>query len=261
MKHEELIDRVCRLHYAGMRTNEESEMVVGERWVQRTTPWSANIHANGVFHSELAEDECDGAIERAKQHFRLSGVPMSWVVTPRTRPLDFESKLAEHGFELAAVCVGMHAPTSGHRIAKSEAVKFKELGLENLGDYLIVQRDAWNIDTAGLEFFRKKLIRQFSSNVPRERVTLLAYLDDVAVGCGSMGAFGDHGGLFNCAIVPKYRNYGIYRTLVARRLEKLAEMGIEDTFIHCIKETSAPICKKLGFAELCEVKHYRLKSP
>jgi predicted acetyltransferase len=55
---------------------------------------------------------------------------------------------------------------------------------------------------------------------------------------------------------PRFRGKGVYRGLVARRLEVLRERGIPLVTIQAIADTSAPICKKLGFETVCQLAMY-----
>ena len=51
----------------------------------------------------------------------------------------------------------------------------------------------------------------------------------------------------------EYRNQGIYQSLVARRLADAQSDGMERAIIHAQTNSSAPICSKLGFREICQM--------
>ena len=58
------------------------------------------------------------------------------------------------------------------------------------------------------------------------------------------------------ATLPDFRGYGIYTSLMARRLADAAQDGIEAAVIQAVRATSAPICRKLGFVEIMPMELY-----
>jgi N-acetylglutamate synthase-like GNAT family acetyltransferase len=62
--------------------------------------------------------------------------------------------------------------------------------------------------------------------------------------------------LLSSATLPDFRGYGIYTTLIARRLADAHQDGIEAAVIQAVRATSAPICRKLGFVEIMPMELY-----
>jgi len=62
--------------------------------------------------------------------------------------------------------------------------------------------------------------------------------------------------LLSSATLRDFRGYGIYTSLMARRLADAHEDGIEAAIIQAVRETSAPICRKLGFIEMAPIELY-----
>jgi predicted acetyltransferase len=54
------------------------------------------------------------------------------------------------------------------------------------------------------------------------------------------------------AVDPEVRRQGIYHTLLAHRLREIKRRELP-AVIHCLENTSAPICLKLGFEKVCEI--------
>src|SRR2546426_793986 len=69
--------------------------------------------------------------------------------------------------------------------------------------------------------------------------SFLVYLDAPFVLLGGAGT------------LPEHRGRGLYTALVARRLADACADGRTAAVIQADRETSAPICAKLGFRELC----------
>ena len=62
--------------------------------------------------------------------------------------------------------------------------------------------------------------------------------------------------LGGAATLPEERRNGIYAALVKRRLDDARADGAEAAIIQADRDTSAPICAKLGFRELCGLELY-----
>ena len=62
--------------------------------------------------------------------------------------------------------------------------------------------------------------------------------------------------LAGAAVLEEHRGRGIYRSLVRRRLEDVRGEGIEAAVIQAVRSTSAPICRSLGFDEVCSQELY-----
>jgi len=62
--------------------------------------------------------------------------------------------------------------------------------------------------------------------------------------------------LFCAATLEAYRGQGVYTSLVARRLADAHSDGAQAAVIQAVRTTSAPICQKLGFVEMCGLEWY-----
>ena len=62
--------------------------------------------------------------------------------------------------------------------------------------------------------------------------------------------------LGGAATVPEHRGRGIYSALVAKRLADARADGRRAAVIQAVRATSAPICAKLGFREVCGLEFY-----
>jgi hypothetical protein len=67
--------------------------------------------------------------------------------------------------------------------------------------------------------------------------------------------------LGGAATVPEARAHGVYSALVKRRLADARADGREAAVIQADRDTSAPICAKLGFRELCSMEVFAWMPP
>ena len=58
------------------------------------------------------------------------------------------------------------------------------------------------------------------------------------------------------ATLGEHRGHGIYTAMVAARVADARALGKEAAVLQGDRKTSAPICVKLGFAEVCSVDLY-----
>ena len=56
--------------------------------------------------------------------------------------------------------------------------------------------------------------------------------------------------------IEEHRGKGIYTSLMARRLADAYKDGVEAAVIEAKRISSAPICKKIGFSEICGLEMY-----
>ena len=100
----------------------------------------------------------------------------------------------------------------------------------------------------------------FFSPEPIVRRVYLAYVEgvDYPVATAGMLYLPDQpiALLLSSATLPDFRGYGIYTSLMARRLADAQQDGIEAAIIQAVRETSAPICRKLGFVEIMPMELY-----
>lgn len=83
----------------------------------------------------------------------------------------------------------------------------------------------------------------------------IAYMDNIPAGSAAMRIADDYVYLMGGAVNEDFRNQGVYRTLTAHRLNRIAKLELP-AVIHCLEKTSAPIGLKLGFEKICEIHSY-----
>ena len=58
------------------------------------------------------------------------------------------------------------------------------------------------------------------------------------------------------ATLTEYRGRGVYTAMVAKRLADARDMGKDTAVLQADRKTSAPVCVKLGFKEVCSIDFY-----
>jgi len=212
---------------------------------------------NMVTSAVLTEGEADKVIRQALQHFGDKQKAFGWVVGPSARPADLAARLEAAGLTKAFDAAGMALTNLDARFRINPAVRIREVTPEEVAVASETMAEAFPAPREVVHLMYRVLFRD------RERLKTriyLAYLEGVEnpVACSSMGFVPGkpivH--LRGAATNKKHRGRGIYSSLLARRLIDARKDGAEAAVIQAIVTTSAPVCRRLGFKEVCDLKFY-----
>jgi N-acetylglutamate synthase-like GNAT family acetyltransferase len=222
----------------------------------RVTPIS-HVMANIVSGATLNENNVDETIARIIEFYTTQKKAFSWVVGPRTTPSDLGEHLLAAGLEKIMDMAGMVQTDLTTPIRTNPDVTIREATPD---DIPAVSRtmargfpnpdDLSQLYTSILFSVRDKLkIRQY-----------LAFLGDEEepVATCTMTYFPNQPiiRLAGAATLKEHRRKGIYSSMVARRLMDAHKDGIKAAVIEAKTTTSAPVCRNLGFKEICTLQMY-----
>jgi predicted GNAT family acetyltransferase len=146
-----------------------------------------------------------------------------------------------------------------HTIPTNPAITVREVGKSDLSTAATTTTRAY-----GMPFDVAELIvrAHLLNKVVRCR-TYLAYLSHVEepVGVAVMVELPNSPAVLmaSAATVAAHRGQGIYSALMARRLDDALAAGRQTAIVQALGTTSAPICKKLGFQDVCRLEMYGWK--
>jgi GNAT superfamily N-acetyltransferase len=175
-------------------------------------------------------------------------------------PPGVEEALVEHGgtidetLDVLALDLGAGQPDLG-----SHDVELR------WGTDVVTARDALSI---GVEVFGGAMPpdAEVYRTAAHEAVTLpvgrggsvVAYVDGMPVGAGGISSRGPAAGLWGGAVLDDYRGRGIYRALLAARLDYAAAHYMTMALIKGRVETSGPILRRAGFGAYGQERCYRI---
>jgi N-acetylglutamate synthase-like GNAT family acetyltransferase len=212
---------------------------------------------NMITSTTLTPGEADRTIASVCDHFARQRKAFGWMVGPSAKPEDLGAKLAKAGLTKMFDAAGMALIDLGIRFHVNPAVRIREATPEDVAVASETMAEAFPAPKDVVQFMYQVLFRD------RERLKTRIYLaymegNDEPVACSSMGFVPGkpivH--LRGAATHKKYRGRGIYGSLLAQRLTDAREDGAEAAVIQAILTTSAPVCRRLGFAELCRLQFY-----
>jgi hypothetical protein len=222
----------------------------------RITP-IAHPLANLVGQARLRDDEADAIIRRLCDLYGGQGKPFGWYVGPNDTPTDLGQRLLGAGFRPLFEYAGLALTDLATPIRTNPAVRVEE-----------IDGDAWRATNAmratafgvPLEFMVGSAEVLIQGQATLHTRFYVAYVPEQADPVAFSQMMDVPGtpivNLGGAATLPDYRGRGIYTSLVARRLADARAAGRQAAVIQAMRHTSAPICQKLGFDEVCGLAVY-----
>ncbi|MGA7910165.1 MAG: GNAT family N-acetyltransferase [Candidatus Dormiibacterota bacterium] len=210
---------------------------------------------NNVSWIRCRAEEVDDVIQEARASVSPRHLPLMWILDPETRPADFAERLLAHGARpdphsaeskvmVLASDATVDAPqVAGLRIteALADAEAFQQADRANT--------EAFEADSLGDDPHRVAARERRRRNLlaAGNRYLLLASVDGEPAGSGSLGLYPPDGAKMNGgAVRPKFRGRGVYRALVAARVEIARSAGVPGLAVWG-GDMSRPILERLGF--------------
>jgi GNAT superfamily N-acetyltransferase len=207
--------------------------------------------ANLCGDARFSEREAGALIEKVRQ--RYGTLEFGWVTGPSTRPVDLPQRLEAAGLKHEDSLAGMSLTDLSTPIAVNPAVRVKEVSMRDALAETEMMARAYGLPNDVMRVFNDLLAA--TTNRIRAR-GYFAYLDgDRPVAWSFLAYVADSPTVLlgGAATLEDYRGHGVYTALVARRLADARADGRTAAVIQADRKTSAPICAKLGFRELCSL--------
>lgn len=214
---------------------------------------------NAIFRTNFTHNP-DAMIEEQFRDYFEKGIRFRWYVHPHSQPKDLADKLKAKNPSALDVMCGLYCETNSFTDSMPEGVTVEELCEANLDDYTNAMIDGWGQSGAEAERVRGEIKRDFESGKMAYRTFLSRYRGEPA-STGGLRFLKEGGYLFGGNSRPHLRGRGAYAGLVRYRVRLLKDLGIPYCFIAARKETSAPICLKLGFQQGCELLAFTFSPP
>ena len=229
-----------------------------DRYVIRLIPTFPIPGPNSVSYVRCETDDVDGVVREVEATFAPHHVPYNWVLDPEVQPPDLAERLSRHGFvadpndsEAAVMILPEDAPLAMPDV-NGMVIHDSLRDLETFRDAERVAAEAF----AGLPFGEPMPMdasreqRWRDATMAPSRRGILATIDGEPAGSCSLTLMPPHGAIINSgAVRPIFRGRGVYRAMVARRLEMAREAGCGGLVVWGGR-MSAPILEKLGFEKV-----------
>jgi len=232
--------------------------------IGRATPSVSHPFVNLVGAAHWTDTEADTRIAEVSAYFQERNLPFIWLIGPSTTPADLPDRLQRAGFHKAVELAGMVLTDLTIPISVNPEVHIREVpDLSEALTYRELLGAAYGMPPEVAEVLVRQSFHTPEAGAAPYRFHSTLYIahlgDDPTPVSFAVSIRADDSSLVllsGAGTVPELRGHGIYTALVARRLADARAHGCTDAVIQAVRDTSAPICAKLGFHERCGLEFY-----
>ncbi len=210
---------------------------------------------NSVSWVRCRQEDALDVIRQARATIRPHRVPVIWILDPETEPADFADHLLScgcepdpHGAEVAVMVLPIDAKIDAPDVPGLEIhdalANLATFTRANVAAAEAFDAPAPNADPSAIAALERRRLNSLAAGNQRY---LLATVDGEPAGAAGMSLYAPAGATINGGSVrPKFRGRGVYRAMVAARLEIARGAGVDGLAVWG-GEMSAPILAALGF--------------
>lgn len=223
----------------------------------RYSPKHSHPISNLIVKTMLTEENADETIQYVREKFSDWNKAFGWRVSAANTPADLDQRLLAAGLTKAIEMAGMSLDVN-HPITANPDIQVREVMKNDLALASDLYHRAFPLpkqlcDHIMIIMEAMKSVNYFAyveeSDAPAA-IASMVYMPDQPIAL-----------LGGAATLPEYRGRGIYTALVAQRLRIARDNGMQTAVISAMRNTSAPICQKLGFVEHCSLDLYTWMPP
>ena len=205
--------------------------------------------ANLCGDARFSEREADAMIEKVRQ--RYGDLVFGWLTGPSTRPGDLASRLEAAGLRNVDSIAGMALTDLALPIDVDPKTRVREVSWPDAIANSELMARAYGLPPEMMRLFNE--IAASSADRVKARPYVASHEDDRIVAWAWLVYLPDSPTVLlgGAATLEEYRGHGLYTALVARRLADARADGRTAAIIQGDRKTSAPICAKIGFREIC----------
>jgi len=210
-----------------------------------------NPYANTVGAVQLSSKSIDFSIDKILAEY--GDIPFGWFVGPMNTPSNLRDHLEARGIKKGISMDGMVLEDLNIPITTTPNIDVKPVSIEKAFSHAELLAETYGMGVNAEA--AKVLIQGYVNNhiyfvYPKGSNTIVAWSTLVYIPGTHVVLLG------GSATHPDWRGKNIYKSMVARRLRDAKNQGAELAVIQAVKETSAPICARLGFQSVCEFDLY-----
>ena len=210
---------------------------------------------NGVMALNLDPARVGERVADMDREYRDRGLPLTWWITPHSRPSDVADRLASTGLAPEEDEAGMAIELASW----TEPAVPPELSIDvvadraALADWVTAMGASYGWDDpAKADTLRELYDPESDDGIPRPGIQLLVRRDGEPVGCGSLFESGGFGWVTNIGAVPAARRRGVGGAVTGRLLTIARERGHRRAFL-AASLMGEPVYRRMGFVTTCRL--------
>ncbi|TKD69354.1 GNAT family N-acetyltransferase [Pseudalkalibacillus hwajinpoensis] len=212
---------------------------------------STSIYANKVIRFDKSYDEIDEVFAF------FEGCPFSWWVRVDSQSSELEAELAKRGMCHLDTYIGLAKELHKKEKEVDSKYIYQEVTTEK-GALLHAQvaSEIWGYDKKAEQAAFSE--RMNYVKLPNRRGGYMVVLDELPIAYSNYRYSHDYSVLYlnGSGVIESYRGKGVYREMVARRLNEAIRKGCHLVVTQAKQGTSEPILKKVGFIEYATYKQF-----
>jgi GNAT superfamily N-acetyltransferase len=208
---------------------------------------------NGIVYSYFSTSVAEAVITNEISHFAKLHRSFEWKVYSHDEPPDLLARLQDHGFNIGAeeslMILDLQELSPSLFAPDPEGITVTAVASdEGIGHFLSLEAAIWGpqADTTRA-FLRTALEGRFQGHR-----AFIAYSGAKPIGFGrvTVSEGSQFAGLWGGSVLPEFRGRGIYRALLAARIQHAMRFDSVRYFRVDALPTSRPILEKYGFAQV-----------
>lgn len=222
----------------------------------RITPLSHSI-LNMVGLSQFDLGDVESRIQEVVNFFTDNNKVFSWCVGPSSCPGNLSEVLLRKNFCKSWSMAGM-ALTDFSKIRENPRINIRRAVWEDAKALTMLVSAGFPLPYEVAKIEVDACLDVIKRGVFDVRIYLALDSSSQPVAYGTSVLFPEKGVvlLAGAATLEGHRGQGMYSSLVFKRLQDAYSEGIHTAIIQADRTSSAPICEKLGFTELCNLDFY-----
>lgn len=220
-------------------------------------PGCSNPWANFIGAARLHPDNADQVIQEVYQYFASQTRSFGWMLDSASTPSDLAMRLEKAGLRKVGSYAGMALTNLNISIRTNTAIQIRKAQPADLPDIVALMDEAFASGEDNRDLYEYSLTQA-------DQFFFMAHVEGVerAVALGRMFYYPDSAiaVMQDAVTTVAYRGQGIYSTLMAKRLEVARDDGKLAAVMQADRETSAPICARMGFQEISNLDFYVWRS-
>jgi GNAT superfamily N-acetyltransferase len=214
---------------------------------------------NCVLYAALDENTAASAVDRQVVYFSKLGRGFEWKHHGHDGPAELPRLLQERGFQAEEPETVMALPLEDAPVAPALAPGYAHKawpGTEDLAPLFSVQKAVW--PNSDLAWLNDSLRRERAAAKGKIRFHCVCFRGE-PVCLGWTRLHGRFASLFGGSTLAEHRGRGLYRTLVAARLDEARRLGATYALVDA-GPMSRPVLARLGFFALTETTPFLRKT-
>ncbi len=218
------------------------------------TPQVSHPLGNMIGVSTLTRENADSVIAQVQEFFSKRRQMVGWWLNPSSTPVDLVSRLETAGFSRVIEQAGLVLTDMECPIQCNPSVTVRKATIADRENLIRLYTVGYPLPEKLAAIYCDLLWLIENGN------HYLAFLDGVEKPVSVSSMFAPPNSTIavmqGAATLNEHRGNGIYTAMMAKRLADARAMGKDTAVLQGDRKTSAPICMKIGFKEVCSIDFY-----